>query len=137
MMSEFSISNLSAVSEFIFSNSLAATLKNINLLKFGSEVGSMMIDGYESPVKLNVKITIEKNKIICDWSGTSKIDKKGINVPLVYTKAYSCYALKCAIAPEVPNNSASLKPFEIIAEKNSIVNAKHPAPVALLSLIHI
>ena len=80
MMSEFRISNLSAVSEFIFSNSLAATLKNINLLKFGSEVGSMMIDGYESPVKLNVKITIEKNKIICDWSGTSKIDKKGLTL---------------------------------------------------------
>lgn len=135
MMSEFRISNLSALSEFIFSNSLAATLKNINLLKFGSEVGSMMIDGYDSPVKLNVKITIEKNKITCDWSGTSRIDKKGINVPLVYTKAYSCYALKCAIAPEVPNNSASLKPFEIIAEKNSIVNAKHPAPVALRHVI--
>ena len=43
---------------------------------------------------------------------------------LVYTKAYACYALKCAIAPEIPNNAASLAPFEIAgAGEYSIVNA--------------
>ena len=68
-------------------------------------------------------------------TGTSGLDKKGINVPLVYTKAYSCYALKCAIAPEIPNNAASLAPFEITAPKDSIVNAVHPAPVALRHVI--
>ena len=41
--------------------------------------------------------------------------KKGINVPLVYTKAYACYALKCAIAPDIPNNAGSLAPFKISA----------------------
>ena len=76
MMSEFRISNLSALSEFIFSNSLAATLKNINLLKFGSEVGSMMIDGYDSPVKLNVKITIEKNKLLVTGLAPQGLIKK-------------------------------------------------------------
>ena len=34
-------------------------------------------------------------------------------MPLVYTKAYTCYALKCAIAPEIPNNAASLEPFRM------------------------
>jgi N-methylhydantoinase B len=63
------------------------------------------------------------------------LDKKGINVPLVYTKAYACYALKCAIAPEIPNNAASLAPFQITAPVNSIVNALHPAPVALRHVI--
>lgn len=62
-------------------------------------------------------------------------DKKGINVPLVYTRAYTCYALKCAIAPEIPNNTASLSPFEMVAPENSIVNALHPAPVALRHII--
>ncbi len=63
------------------------------------------------------------------------MDKKGINVPLVYTKAYACYALKCAIAPEIPNNAASLAPFEITAPEHTIVNAVHPAPVALRHVI--
>jgi N-methylhydantoinase B len=40
-----------------------------------------------------------------------------------------------AIAPEIPNNAASLAPFEIAAPENSIVNALHPAPVALRHIV--
>ena len=95
----------------------------------------MRIDGYSAPVDLRVSLSIEQDRIICDWAGTSGVDKKGINVPLVYTKAYACYALKCAIAPDIPNNAASLAPFEITAPENSIVHAVHPAPVALRHVI--
>ncbi|MAD94928.1 MAG: 5-oxoprolinase, partial [Rhodobacteraceae bacterium] len=63
------------------------------------------------------------------------VDRKGINCPLVYAKAYACYALKVAIAPEIPNNAASLAPFEIIAPEGTIVNAVHPAPVALRHIV--
>ena len=76
-----------------------------------------------------------KRTASCDWTGTSGLDKKGINVPLVYTKAYACYALKCAIAPEIPNNAASLAPFRDHGAGISIVNALHPAPVALRHVI--
>jgi N-methylhydantoinase B len=84
---------------------------------------------------LKVALAFEEDRVTCDFAGTSGLDKKGINVPLVYTKAYACYALKCAIAPEIPNNAASLAPFEITAPKDSIVNAVHPAPVALRHVI--
>ena len=80
-------------------------------------------------------MTIEDDHIACDFNGTSGVDPKGINVPLVYTKAYACYALKCAIAPEIPNNTASLAPFVITAPEGSILNAPHPAPVALRHII--
>jgi len=43
--------------------------------------------------------------------------------------------LKCAISPEIPNNAASLAPFEITAPENTIVNAVFPAPVALRHII--
>jgi len=135
MVNEFSLSDLSGISEFVLSNSRKATLERINALKPGVAQGHMRIDGYDTPIDLNVKLTIEKNRVLCDWQGTSKLDKKGINVPLVYTKAYTCYALKCAIAPDIPNNSASLLPFETIAPENSILNALHPAPVALRHVI--
>ena len=97
--------------------------------------GEMTVDGFATPITLKVKLTIEADRIISDFEGTSGVDKKGINCPLVYAKAYSCYALKCAIAPEIPNNAASLQPFEIVAPENTIVNAVHPAPVALRHII--
>ena len=136
MMAEFTLTDLHDIAAFIFENSKSATEACIATLPTGaSAAGEMVIDGYSAPVTLKAKLDIYKDKITCDFDGTSGLDKKGINVPLVYTKAYACYALKCAIAPEIPNNAASLAPFEITAPENSIVNALHPAPVALRHVI--
>jgi len=135
MMEEFSLSDLSEISEFILSNSRRATLEKIAELPQASADGEMTIDGYDTPIILKVSLEIKADRIVCDFSGTSGLDKKGINVPLVYTQAYACYALKCAIAPEIPNNTASLAPFEISAPEHSILNALHPAPVALRHVI--
>ncbi len=135
MIGEFGLADLAGISDFILTNSRDATLQRINALQPGSAEGHMRIDGYAQPIDLHVRLSIEKDRIVSDWQGTSGVDKKGINVPLVYTKAYACYALKCAIAPEIPNNAASLAPFEITAPENTIVNALHPAPVALRHVI--
>ena len=135
MMTEFGLQDLAGVSSFILTNSHDATIERIAALKNGSAKGHMRIDGYSNPIDLHVTVSINDKTIISDFTGTSGLDKKGINVPLVYTKAYACYAIKCAIAPEIPNNAASLAPFQIKAPVNSIVNAIHPAPVALRHVI--
>ncbi len=135
MMEEFNLDTLDGIASFILDNSRRATLERINALEQGQAEASMTIDGFETPITLKVKLSIEKDRILSDFTGTSPVDKKAINVPLVYTKAYSCYALKCAIAPEIPNNQASLAPFEVTAPEGTIVNAVHPAPVALRHII--
>ncbi|NNK77972.1 MAG: hydantoinase B/oxoprolinase family protein [Litoreibacter sp.] len=135
MMAEFGLADLSGISEFILENSRKATLESIAALPEAEASGGMQIDGYDRPINLNVKVSFKGDRVLCDFAGTSPVDKKGINVPLVYTKAYACYALKCAIAPEIPNNAASLAPFEISAPEGSILNAMHPAPVALRHVI--
>ena len=134
-MVEFGLDDLDGISDFILTNSHDATVARITALPQVSAHGAMTIDGYDSPIDLKVKVSFHGDHVMCDWAGTSGLDKKGINVPLVYTKAYACYALKCAIAPEIPNNAASLAPFQITAPVNSIVNALHPAPVALRHVI--
>ena len=135
MMNEFGLGNLNIISKFIFEHSMKATIEKINALPMVTKRGSMKIDGYDKFIDLKVKVSIVKNRILCDFEGTSAVDRKGINVPLVYTKAYACYAIKCAIAPDIPNNAASLEPFEILAPEGCILNAKHPAPVALRHVI--
>lgn len=135
MMNEFSLDDLNEIATFILENSRRATIERIAALPRESATGSMTIDGFDTPIELKVRIDIQEDRIICDFEGTSGVDKKGINCPLVYTKAYACYAMKCAIAPDIPNNAASLAPFEILAPENTIVNALHPAPVALRHII--
>ncbi|MGI9478492.1 MAG: hydantoinase B/oxoprolinase family protein, partial [Hyphomicrobiaceae bacterium] len=135
MMKEFQLTDLTDIATFILDNSRRATVERIAALPRQTADGAMTIDGFDKPIELKVKLDIQEDRIVCDFDGTSGVDKKGINVPLVYTKAYTCYALKCAIAPEIPNNAASLAPFEISAPENTIVNALHPAPVALRHVI--
>ncbi len=140
MMQEFGLGNLGVISSFILEHSRQATIERIGALQksiaatpFASN--QMTIDGYATPIELKVKLAFTKDCIYADFDGTSRIDKKGINVPIAYTRAYACYALKCAIAPEIPNNAASLAPFKVSAPENSILNALHPAPVALRHII--
>ena len=135
MMEEFALDDLNGIGGFILENSRRATLECINALPKGKASGEMTVDGFAAPITLKVKLSIEQDRILSDFAGTSGLDKKGINCPLVYAKAYACYALKCAIAPEIPNNAASLAPFEISAPENTIVNALHPAPVALRHIV--
>ena len=135
MMNEYAIRDMTALADFILTHSRTATIAAIAALPRKSASGQMQIDGYDSPITLNLRLDIKADCILCDFTGTSPIDRKGINVPLVYTKAYACYALKCAIAPDIPNNAASLAPFVITAPINTIVNAVHPAPVALRHVI--
>ena len=135
MMEEFDLDHLDGVAEFILENSRRATIERIAALPQKSAEGEMTVDGFEKPITLKVKVSIQGDRILSDFTGTSGLDKKGINCPLVYAKAYACYALKVAIAPEIPNNAASLAPFEIKAPENTIVNALHPAPVALRHIV--
>ncbi|MDA8584872.1 hydantoinase B/oxoprolinase family protein [Rhodobacteraceae bacterium] len=135
MMDEFQLTNLDGVANFILENSRRATLERINALPRKEARGEMTVDGFDIPITLRVKVSIEEDRIVTDFTGTSALDKKGINCPMVYTKAYACYALKVAIAPEIPNNAASLAPFEVTAPENTIVNALHPAPVALRHIV--
>jgi len=135
MMAEFDLSDLNGIASFILDNSRRATIERIAALPQTSATGEMTMDGFASPITLRVKVSVEGDKIVSDFTGSSGVDKKGINCPLVYAKAYACYALKVAIAPEIPNNAASLAPFEIAAPENTIVNALHPAPVALRHIV--
>ena len=135
MMEEFGLQDLSGIAGFILDNSRRASLEKIAALPRVSADGEMTVDGFDTPITLKVRITVEEDRILTDFAGTSGVDPKGINCPLVYTKAYACYALKVAIAPDIPNNAASLAPFEVTAPDNTIVNAKHPAPVALRHIV--
>ncbi len=135
MLAEYDLPDLTELSDFILTASREATLGRIAALPRARASATMQIDGFATPITLAVTVETHATHVSADWTGTSAPDPKGINVPMVYTKAYACYALKCAIAPDIPNNAGSLEPFHITAPEGTIVNAKRPAPVALRHVI--
>ena len=131
MMTEFAIADLAGLSDFIIDTSRAATHAAIASVPDGSYANQMTVDGYDAPVLMAVTLDVAGDRIKADFAGTSGMSPFGVNVPEVYTRAYACYGLKCAIAPEVPNNTGSLEPFEITAPDGCILAARRPAPVSV------
>ena len=130
MMDEIGLDTLDALGEFIFSRTRAAMLERIAALPKGAWANDLVTDGYDAPVRLAIEVEIAGDRVNVDLSGTDGISRWGINVPIIYTKAYACYALKCVVAPDIPNNWASLEMFTITSPVN-ILNAERPAPVSL------
>ena len=135
MMNEFEIDDLKNLSDFIYEKSLSAVENEIKKIPNGVYENSMMIDGFEKDIKLEAKLTVFDKSISVEYTGTSDKSKFGINVPLSYTKAYTCFGLSCLVSAEIPNNAGSLKPFEIDAPLGSILNAPYPAAVCARHII--
>ena len=130
MMAEIGLTDLDDLGEFIFSRTRAAMLERIAALPRGAWTNEMVVDGYDEPVKFVATVETRGDSVNVDLTGTDPMSRWGINTPLIYAKAYACFALKCVIAPDIPNNWASLEPFTISSPVN-ILNAQRPAPVSL------
>lgn len=135
MMDEFAMDSLDDLAEYIFEASRRATLLEIAKLPRGTFRSYIKSDGYEAPVTLKAAMTIHADRIVVDYAGTSGLSSRGINVPPAYCRAYSCFGIKCVVAPEVPNNWASLAPFEMEIPEGSILNAPRPYPVSVRHVI--
>ena len=131
MMEEFQLEQLDALSDHIIRTSAAATLESIRELPRGTYSSVLPVDGYEKEIELHAALTISDENIQVDFSGTSPCSEYGINVPLNYAAAYTVFAMRCLIGPDIPNNAGSLGLFKVSAPENCILNALHPAPVAM------
>lgn len=135
MLAEYALRDIEDLADYIIDTSESATRARIATLPRARAAGEMMIDGYATPIRLCAAVETADDHVHVDFVGTSGPDAKGINVPAVYTRAYAAYALKVAIAPDIPNNTGSLAPFIVSAPEGSILNARRPAPVALRHVI--
>ncbi len=77
---------------------------------------------------LRAAMTIGPDAIEVDFAGTSGLSQRGINVPAAYAAPTRASASRCVVAPEVPNNWASLAPFRMHIPDGCILNAPRPSP---------
>lgn len=135
MMDEFAIDQLDDLATFLIENSRLATIERIQALTKGTYHNELTMDGYDQPVTLRAALTVGDDTIHVDYTGTSPASSHGINVVLNYTKAYTCFGVKCAVAPDIPNNYGSLLPITFSAPEGCILNAPRPYAVAARHII--
>jgi N-methylhydantoinase B len=135
LMQEYNVDTLEDVSAFILSNTDKAMREIIARLPKGKASHVMRTDGYDQPVDLACSVEIADDGILVDFDGTTGVSSFGINCPICYTTAYASFAIKCVIAPKIPNNHASLAVIRVTAPDNTIVNAPFPCAVAVRSVV--
>ncbi len=79
---------------------------------------------------IRVRIVIETDRILVDFTGTSAQSRGSVNCTRAVTLACTYYALKAVIDPELPSTGGTFKPVEVITPAGTIVNPNFPAPVS-------
>ena len=135
MLDEFQMADLDELASFIFDRTRSATMTALDQVEKGTYTNSMQVDGYNESIDLVVELTVTDEGMHADFAGTSPLSEFGINVPITYAQAYFTYGMLVALAPELPNNYASLFPFTVSAPPGVILNAQDPDPVAVRHVI--
>ncbi len=92
-------------------------------------------DGIDpDPIKIQLALTIDGDRIIADFAGTSPQCKGSIQPNLPATKSMVYAAIRCVLSPDIPYNGGFFRPIEVLAPEGIFVNAQHPAPFAARAL---
>ena len=135
LLEEFDLDSIEEPSDEIVSRSEQAMRAAIAELPDGTYAHESSSDGFDEPVRLAVAVTIAGDELTIDFAGSSPQSRYGINLVLNYTHAYSTFAAKAALAPDVPHNDGSFRPVRVTAPAGSILNCLEPAPVGTRHLI--
>jgi N-methylhydantoinase B len=129
LMAEEGLDDLQGFADDILDRSESSILRAIEAIPDGTYTDRLTADGFEHPLEIVCTVRIDGSEIAVDFAGTAEQIPRPVNSPLTFTQAYSCYAIKCALAPGTPINDGAFRPITITAPEGCLVNPRRPAPV--------
>jgi N-methylhydantoinase A/oxoprolinase/acetone carboxylase beta subunit/N-methylhydantoinase B/oxoprolinase/acetone carboxylase alpha subunit len=134
-MDEFGLSRLEPLSDAIIARTERAMREAIRALRPGAYAYEMISDGFDEPIAIRVRCEARGDELLIDYAGSSAASRRGVNVVMNYTEAYTTYGVKVVVSPDVPNNEGAFRPLRITAPADCILNAQRPAAVAARHVI--
>jgi len=134
-MDEFGLERLEPLADEIVRRTEGAMRDAIRALRPGVYEHAITSDGFDEPITIRVRCEVRGDELLIDYAGSSPASRRGINVVMNYTEAYTTYGVKVIVSPDVPNNEGAFRPLRIIAPEGSILNVRPPAPVAARHVI--
>jgi N-methylhydantoinase B len=134
-MDEFGLERLEPLADEIIGRTERAMREAIRALPHGVYEHAITSDGFGEPITIRVRCQVRGEDLLIDYAGSSPASRRGVNVVMNYTEAYTTYGVKVIISPDVPNNEGAFRPVRISAPVGSILNVMRPAPVAARHVI--
>src|SRR5712692_7484930 len=134
-MDEFGLERLEPLADEIIGRTERAMREAIARLRPGAYEYSLTSDGFDEPITIRCACIVKEDELQVDYAGSSPESRRGINVVMNYTEAYTTYGVKVIVSPEVPNNEGAFRVLRITAPEGSILNVQRPAAVAARHIV--
>jgi N-methylhydantoinase B len=134
-MTEFGFDRLEPLADEIIGRTERAMRGAIRALRPGIYEYEIVSDGFDEPITIRARCEVRGDELVIDYAGSSPASRRGINVVMNYTEAYTTYGVKVIISPDVPNNEGAFRPLRITAPEGSVLNARPPLAVAARHVI--
>lgn len=136
-MEEYELADLAPLANAIQEQSEQAARAAIRQIPAGTYRQRLTVDGLDDVLEICLALTVdhERGRIVCDYTGTSPQQPAAYNVVPNYAYAFTAFAVKCVVVPEIPNNEGSFRPVVVTAPEGSLLNPRFPAAVGVRSLI--
>ncbi|MDF1563019.1 MAG: hydantoinase B/oxoprolinase family protein [Deltaproteobacteria bacterium] len=82
------------------------------------------------PLELHLALTLEGERATLDFRGSADACEGPLNAVRAIVVSATLYALRLLTDDDVPDSSGLLEPVEILTRPGSILDARHPSPVA-------
>lgn len=136
LLVEEDLDDLTEVSADLMDRAERSMRRVIRAMPSGTYEFETTMDGFDTPVTVAVTVRIGEDDLVVDFAGSSPESAWGINSVPNYTKAFTCYTLKCLLDPYTAKNEGSFRPFQDIRiPEGSILNPRRPAPVFGRSMV--
>jgi N-methylhydantoinase B len=121
--------DLRALSREILGRSERAMRAAIAGLPDGTYESCVETDGFDEPLEIRARVTVDGDELSVDFTGTSPQQPMGINCTFNYAYAETVFPLICLCTPDSPINGGTLRPLRVSAPDGTILSATHPAPL--------
>ena len=97
------------------------------------EAEALMEDDVASdePIRLHAAVTAADDEIEVDVSGSDDQRANGLNCPEASTLSMIHYAVKCVLAPDLPQNQGCDRPVRVKTRRGSVLDPIRPAAVSV------
>jgi N-methylhydantoinase B len=102
----------------------------IEQLDDGVRTAHDVLEGADGDLAINLKATIEKDRLVLDFTGTAPQHDGNLNCPLAVTRSACYFAIRVLTDPDIPPSAGAYRPIEVIAPEGCLLNARRPAAVA-------
>lgn len=128
LLDETGLDNLDAIAAEVLARSESAMRSALQRVRDGVYTNIGIMDGFDEPLTIALKLTIKGEKLEFDFTGTSAQINKGINSCYNYTYGYAAFAAKAVLEPLIPNNEGAYRPITLKVPEGTLLNSTRPAP---------